>query len=152
MITVLLRAGLCALVLVAIRPALAWAESAIGGRLEAAGWRLYSDDRWAPAHFRLLPDGTIEASSDNSTALIWKKVAPADALKRRLAWEWRVDETMTPTDITVKGGDDRPLALHVWFMKPRAELGFFERLRADILEAIVGLPVHGRLLTYYRFM
>ncbi len=121
---------------------------AIDADLTAQGWRLYQDSRWAPAHFRLLPDGAIEVSSDNSTSLIWRKLAGAEARKRRLSWEWRVDDIMPPTDITVKGGDDRPLALHVWFMKPREELGLFERLKADITEALIGLPVHGRLLTY----
>ena len=126
----------------------AYDVSAIDTDLESRGWRLYQDSRWAPARFRLLPDGAIEVSSDNSTALIWKKVEGAEARKRQLTWEWRVDEVMPPTDITVKGGDDRPLALHVWFMKPREELGVFERLKADITEALIGLPVHGRLLTY----
>ncbi len=124
------------------------ATNAIDPELTAAGWRLFSDSRWAPARFRLLPDGAIEVTSDNSTALIWKEVERGDARKTRLTWEWRVDRNTPPTDITVKGGDDRPLALHIWFMKPRDELNFFERLRADVLEAVVGLPVHGRLLTY----
>lgn len=121
---------------------------AIDGALQKAGWTLFSDSRWAPARFRLRPDGAIEARSDNSTSLIWKKVDKGDAQKAHLAWEWRVDEMMPPTDITVKGGDDRPLALHVWFMKPRDQLNFLERLRADFIELWVGLPVHGRLLTY----
>lgn len=121
---------------------------AIDEALREAGWTLFSDDRWAPATFRLRSDGAIEARSDNSTSLIWKKVDQGDARKTRLAWDWRVDEIMPPTDITVKGGDDRPLALHVWFMKPRDQLNFLERLRSDLIELWVGLPVHGRLLTY----
>lgn len=121
---------------------------AIDEALKRAGWTLFSDDRWAPARFRLRSDGAIEAISDNSTSLIWKKVDEVDAQKARLTWDWRVDEMMPPTDITVKGGDDRPLALHVWFMKPRDQLNFLERLRADFIELWVGLPVHGRLLTY----
>lgn len=122
--------------------------AAIDDSLRKAGWTLFSDDRWAPARFQIRPDGAIEARSDNSTALIWKKVDEGDAQKSRLTWDWRVDEIMPPTDITVKGGDDRPLALHVWFMKPRDQLNFLERLRADFIELWVGLPVHGRLLTY----
>lgn len=123
-------------------------SAAIDDALKRAGWTLFSDDRWAPARFRLRPDGAIEARSDNSTSLIWKKVDKSDAQKSRLAWDWRVDEIMPATDITVKGGDDRPLALHVWFMKPRDQLNFLERLKADLIELWVGLPVHGRLLTY----
>ena len=140
--------GLLIAILACVDFSRAAAEPAIDAGLTDQGWQLYEDDRWAPAHFRLLADGTIDVRSDNSTALIWKKVEAANARKPRLRWEWRVDEIMPPTDITIKGGDDRPLALHVWFMKPRDQLDFFERLRADILEAIVGLPVHGRLLTY----
>ncbi len=135
-------------VLVAAGSAAADPAAAIDDALRQAGWTLFSDDRWAPARFRLRPDGAIEARSDNSTSLIWKKVDDGDARKSRLVWDWRVDEMMPPTDITVKGGDDRPLALHVWFMKPRDQLNFLERLRADFIELWVGLPVHGRLLTY----
>lgn len=135
-------------VLVAAGTVAADPSPAIDDALRKAGWTLFSDERWAPAHFRFRPGGVIEARSDNSTSLIWKKVDAGDAQKPRLAWEWRVDEMMPPTDITVKGGDDRPLALHVWFMKPRDQLNFLERLRADFIELWVGLPVHGRLLTY----
>jgi Protein of unknown function (DUF3047) len=135
-------------VLAAAGAAAAAPVEAIDDALQKTGWTLFSDSRWAPAHFRLRPDGAIEARSDNSTSLIWKKVDKGDAQKVRLAWEWRVDEMMPPTDITMKGGDDRPLALHVWFMKPRDQLSFLERLHADFVELWVGLPVHGRLLTY----
>ncbi len=134
--------------LVAAGAAAADSPPAIDEALKRAGWTLFSDDRWSPARFRLRPDGAIEARTDNSTSLIWKKVDEKDAQKARLSWDWRVDEIMPPTDITVKGGDDRPLALHVWFMKPRGQLNFLERLRADLIELWVGLPVHGRLLTY----
>ncbi len=135
-------------ILVAAGAVAADPSAAIDDALKQAGWTLFSDDRWQPAQFRLRPDGAIEVRSDNSTSLIWKKVDQRDVQKTRLAWEWRVDEMMPPTDITVKGGDDRPLALHVWFMKPRDQLNFLERLRAEFIELWVGLPVHGRLLTY----
>lgn len=121
---------------------------AIAPGLEAAGWTLFSDPRWAPARFGLAGDGSIEAVADNGTSLIWKKVADADAGRRYLAWQWRVDETMPPTDITVKGGDDRPLAIHVWFMVPPERQTTWQALRASVLEFVFGLPVHGRVLTY----
>ncbi|MDJ0950871.1 MAG: DUF3047 domain-containing protein [Alphaproteobacteria bacterium] len=121
---------------------------AIGAELRVAGWQLYADARWAPARFRRAADGSIEATTDNSTALIWKKIGEPDANRAILSWEWRVDETMAPTDITVKGGDDRPLALHVWFMEPPERQTIFQALRAQLLEAIFGLPVHGRVMTY----
>ena len=121
---------------------------AIGDALQDAGWQLYSDSRWAPARFRLTVDGSIEATTDNSTALIWKKIPEQDAHRPMLHWEWRVDETMAATDITVKGGDDRPMALHVWFMEPPERQTAFQALRAKLLEIVFGFPVHGRVLTY----
>ncbi|MEM9683042.1 MAG: DUF3047 domain-containing protein [Pseudomonadota bacterium] len=121
---------------------------AISPGLEAAGWTLFSDPRWAPARFGLVGDGSIEAVADNSTSLIWKKVEGADADRRYLTWQWRVEENMPPTDITVKGGDDRPLAIHVWFMEPPERRTTWQVVRAKVLEFIFGLPVHGRVLTY----
>lgn len=55
---------------------------------------------------------------------------------------------MPPTDITVKGGDDRPVAVHVWFEDPPEGRSFFAAIRASVLEGIFGIPVSGRVLTY----
>lgn len=120
----------------------------LGPGLEARGWRLFSHPRWDPARFALRADGSIEVTTDNSTALIYRKIPEADRRKRYLTWRWRVEENMTPTDITVKGGDDRPLALHVWFMDDPDRIGFWQGLRNGFLESIFGIPLTGKVLTY----
>lgn len=123
-------------------------ETAIDAELKAAGWTLYEKSDWKPARFSRTRDGAIRVTSDDSTALIWREVAPDAKTRRYLSWRWRVDAAMPPTDITVKGGDDRPVAIHVWFEDPPERKSFFASVRATVLEGLFGIPVSGRVLTY----
>ena len=65
-----------------------------------------------------------------------------------LEWRWRVDAAMPPTDIRVKGGDDRPIAVHVWFEDSPERQNAFRSIRNSVLETLLGLPVSGRVITY----
>ena len=124
------------------------ADPALGPGLEAQGWQLFSHPNWDAARFSLTSDGAVRVSTDNSTALIFREIATADRNRRRLSWRWRVDETMPPTDIRVKGGDDRPLALHVWFEEDPDRTTILTRLADGLLESLFGVPVSGNVLTY----
>lgn len=130
-------------------PAGAIAEDvAIDANLTSAGWSLFESSEWQPARFAETRDGAIRVTSDDSTALIWREVGADAKTRRYLSWRWRVDAAMPPTDITVKGGDDRPVAIHVWFEDPPERQSFFASIRATVLEGIFGIPVSGRVLTY----
>lgn len=122
--------------------------AAIDVRLKSAGWSLFENTDWKPARFALTQDGAIRVTTEDSTALIWREVAPGAKARRYLSWRWRLDAAMPPTDITVKGGDDRPLAIHVWFEDPPERKSFFASIRAAVLEGLFGIPVSGRVLTY----
>lgn len=124
------------------------AAAAIGRELKDQGWTLFSKPDWPPAKFNLVAKETIEVTTDDSTSLIWREIPEPDRHKPNLSWSWRVTENMAPTDISVKGGDDRPLALHVWFEDDPDQVGFFEGIKFDILEAIFGIPISGKVLTY----
>lgn len=143
------RASAFVLAYALLLPAGAVAEDkAIDAKLTSAGWSLFESSKWQPARFARTGDGAIRVTTDDSTALIWREVG-ADAKRRRyLSWRWRVDAAMPPTDITVKGGDDRPVAVHVWFEDPPESRSFFAAIRASVLEGIFGIPVSGRVLTY----
>lgn len=123
-------------------------KAAIDAELTAAGWTLFEKSDWKPARFTQTRDGAIRVTSDDSTALIWREVAPGAKARRYLSWRWRVDAAMAPTDITVKGGDDRPVAIHVWFEDPPERKSFFASVRAAVLEGLFGIPASGRVLTY----
>ncbi len=83
--------------------------------LERAGWMVQAIPGKDETRFVSLPDGAIEVRAENSVAFLYREVPPTEGQNQHLSWRWRVDETMPPTDLALKGSDDRPLAMHVWF-------------------------------------
>lgn len=103
-------------------------------------WRVFALDDAPPATFSVAPDGAVTARADGAVAFLYRAVeAPAGA---RLAWRWRVDRDIPAVPLD-RVGDDRPLAVHVWF--PAA--GVFGALRAGLAE-LAGAPPIGYALTY----
>ncbi len=116
--------------------------------LEAKGWRLLTRSDLAPNRFRLRDDGAIEVRSRDSNALIYKPVTEDQRFPARFRWRWRVEQSTPPTDILVKGGDDRPVSVYLGFEAPPGSRGFFDSLKNAVSELIVGVPVSGYALTY----
>lgn len=53
--------------------------------------------------------------SDDSVSILWRP-APRDVRHARQAsWYWTVDQGVVPTDLSLKGGDDRNIALYFLF-------------------------------------
>lgn len=61
-------------------------------------------------------------------------------------WHWRVDKAAPPTDLSIKGQDDRSAAIHFWF--PSQQTGWFNRLKDSVHRTINGVPFSGKSLTY----
>ncbi len=61
-------------------------------------------------------EGTrLRIRSDDSVSVLWRP-APRDLRQARQAnWYWAVEEGVAPTDLTLKGGDDRNIALYFLF-------------------------------------
>ena len=116
--------------------------------LEKGDWKVMEFPGIAPSSFVHRPDGRIDVVSDKSSAMLYRALAPDESDRRYLRWRWRVDAAMPPTDIRVKGGDDRPIALHVWFEDPPGRKSFFGAIRNTVIEALFGIPVSGRVITY----
>ena len=111
-------------------------------------WQVLTFPGIDPSQFVLGSDGRIDVLAENSSALLYRMVTPAEGEQPFLRWRWRVDRTMPSTDLSRKGADDRPLAVHLWFPVPEERLSFWDRmtdaLRADLLDA----PLTGYVLTY----
>ncbi len=116
----------------------------IGPDLEQAGWKVLTLSRKPPTHFVGRVDGVIKVTAESSVAFLYRDVPSASQHKRYLSWRWRVDLAMTPTDLSRKGHDDRPLALHVSFPSRSNKRDLWQRLR----RAFIGAPLSGKLLTY----
>jgi len=54
--------------------------------------------------------------SDGSVSLAWTRVGRADWAARVASWDWAVDQSVPPTDLSRKGGDDRNISLYFVFV------------------------------------
>lgn len=110
-------------------------------------WRVLSLPGKATTQFAATTKGGISVSADASVGFLYSPVSEIPGRGRFLTWRWRVDAAPPPTDLSAKGMDDRPLAVHVWFGNkddavPDWDLG--TRLGAWLFDR----PLPGKMLTY----
>ena len=115
--------------------------------LADAGWTLMTFPGRPATRFTGGGDDAIEVVAESSAALLYTEVTGADRRKPVLTWRWRVDETLPATDLTRRGGDDRPLAVHICFPAAQRETGLWARLGGMVRDLAGGLP-DGKVLTY----
>lgn len=58
----------------------------------------------------------IELRSEGAVSLLWRTVPPEAWDAKGMRWRWRVTETVPPTRLDVKGGDDRNLSVYAVFL------------------------------------
>ncbi|MBM1219650.1 DUF3047 domain-containing protein [Ponticoccus sp. SC2-23] len=63
--------------------------------------------------------------SDGAVSLAWKRLPRSEWQARSASWSWRVDQSVPPTDLGRKGGDDRNISLYFVFL-PEAEANALE--------------------------
>ncbi len=114
--------------------------------LAKAGWKVLTFAGKPATRFTGRADGTIQVTATNSVAILYRRVPDGDRPKRQLTWRWRVDKPTPATDLSRKGHDDRPLALHVWFPNDPDQTALLERLETA-LAGIFGVPLPGKVLT-----
>ena len=130
-------------------PALASVSSAdVGGSLRDLGWREVTFGDKAPNRFVALDDGGIEVSSDRGVSLLKKPVMVDLATAPSLSWRWRVATSAPATDLSIKGDDDRSLAVYVAFPFVPEEANLFERLQRNVVETTMGQNTPWRVLAY----
>ena len=115
--------------------------------LDAAGWRLFEVPGRPPARFASLGPDRLSVSSDGGVGFLYRPLAPEEAGRQRLSWHWRVTSAPPPTDLSEKGADDRPLAVHLWFPEPPEEASLWSDLKGA-MGRLFDVPVPGKVLTY----
>ena len=128
-----MRRALVASVVLLLAGGPAWAA------LSDLGWKLLEMPDKPPADFALAPDGSIEVTSDGSVAFLYREASGGLTGQ----WRWRVDRAGPANDPAVKGRDDRPLAVHIWFPDEAVSAGL-----KGLLAEMMGYPSYGRVLTY----
>lgn len=59
---------------------------------------------------------TLQMTSAGSVSIAWGRVPQADWDAGRASWTWTVNQSVPATDLSVKGGDDRNLAVYFLFV------------------------------------
>lgn len=60
----------------------------------------------------------LDVVSDGTVSLLWRLVERSQRSAEAARWAWRVEEGVSATDLTVKGGDDRNLSVYFVFVDP----------------------------------
>lgn len=58
----------------------------------------------------------IGIRSDGSVSLAWTRLPRSEWGARAAAWDWTVEQSVPPTDLSRKGGDDRNISLYFVFL------------------------------------
>lgn len=119
----------------------------ISSDLEAAGWMLLTLPGKAVTRFSGRDDGAIQVVADDSVAFLYKPVPAAHGDKHRLAWRWRVDQSTPPSDLSEKGLDDRPLALHLGFPNDGEPTSFWQGVGRALMPNFYQ-PLSGKVISY----
>ncbi|SNT12266.1 DUF3047 domain-containing protein [Tropicimonas sediminicola] len=124
----MMRGGLAAAALLAVL-----ASAALAGAIRFDdGWREQRFPLKRPNDWTLAPD-RLSLASEGGVSLLYLPLAPAEAGARQASWEWSVGQSVPPTDLTRKGGDDRNLALYFLFLPEAAA----DRLRGAGLSRVL---------------
>jgi hypothetical protein len=115
-----LRLSFCAALLSGIAAGAQAETIAFGPDLAAQGWK--------PLTFRSIPPVTFQAEgasrltlrADKAASVIWRGLDENLWSARSAQWRWRVESGVPATDLTVKGKDDRTLALYFVFARDEA--------------------------------
>ncbi|SEQ04106.1 Protein of unknown function [Loktanella sp. DSM 29012] len=59
--------------------------------------------------------GTLGIASDNTVSLLWTRVPDQMRGATSASWSWSVSESVPPTNLSRKGGDDRNIAVYFLF-------------------------------------
>ncbi len=60
--------------------------------------------------------GSVGVTSDGTVSMLWTQMPPSEGGTRSASWSWSVTETVVPTALNQRGGDDRNLSLYFVFM------------------------------------
>ena len=142
--TLLTIAGTCLLLVTAFaRP-----NVDVSSDLMEQGWEHITFVDKHPNRFASCSDGCVEVRTDDSVSMIGKEFATDPLKKPVLSWEWRIENRVAVSDLSVKGEDDRAVALYVTFPYDPQTATFFEKMMRPLVEMARGVNAPSRALSY----
>lgn len=124
------------------------AAAAVDEALQTKGWNEFLFDGLQANRFTARDDGGIGVISQGGVSLLKMPVSIDIDTLPALQWRWCVTEAAPATSLSIKGADDRSLAIYVAFPFIAEEASAFERIERKIVEATVGKDAPGRILMY----
>jgi hypothetical protein len=115
----LLSVGLAAFLAASVTTASA-EPIAFGPDLSSQGWKTLTFRSLAPVEYSPEGSGRLLVRGKSAASLIWLALDEKRWPARNAAWRWRVRQGVVPTDLSVKGGDDRSIALYFVFARDEA--------------------------------
>lgn len=71
---------------------------------------MFSSNDWTQG------SSSVGVTSDGTVSMLWTQMPPSDGGTRSASWAWSVTDSVVPTALNQKGGDDRNLSLYFVFM------------------------------------
>lgn len=130
---------LLALLLLAPGPADAGGTVPVRPDLQSAGWEMLSFRGLADTSFRTRADGAVEVRAEESSSVLYLKIADDPVPATRLSWDWQVVDGVPASDLSRTDGDDRSLSVYV---------AFSDGSMASKLKSMVSPLAAGRVLNY----
>ena len=97
-----------------------------------SGWEEQKFSWFSSNDFVAVSDG-LNIISDGTVSLLWATVPEDKRSSAEAVWSWEVFTSVPPTDLTVKGGDDRNIAVYFVFA-PEDQV---EKLAADTIRMML---------------
>jgi len=93
---------------------------ALAGMAQAVPFSDWTEQRFAMFSSNDWTQGTgsVGVTSDGTVSMLWTQMPPSDGATRSASWSWSVTQSVVPTALNQRGGDDRNLSLYFVFMPP----------------------------------
>ena len=120
----------------------------LSSALVSLGWQEFTFENKSPNKYSTCGLGCIEVISQSSVSMLGRSIQKKLTAKSVLSWEWKILQPVFLSDITLKGSDDRSLALYITFPFDPETASFREKLLRPMVELIEGENAPGRMLSY----
>ncbi|MGL4441102.1 MAG: DUF3047 domain-containing protein [Bosea sp. (in: a-proteobacteria)] len=95
-------------------------DIAFGPNLEGQGWKTLTFRGLKPMSFAAEGPNQLNISGDKAVSVIWRGLDEELWPKRSARWRWRVASGPPASNLAIKGGDDRAIALYFVFARDEA--------------------------------
>lgn len=113
-----------------------------------AGWREVGFPFLRGNEFSQADQGAIMVDGARASSLLYRPIAIDLMHTPRLNWRWRVDSGPPATDLSVRGRDDRALAVIIGFPFDPATASTAARAQHRAMRLLLGRDAPGRSLHY----